>query len=542
MALDIAHYLQEHLTGEVTASPEVRRYFAHDGSILQLAPAVVVYPRSEDDVRKAARFSWQLAERGRIVPITARGAGTNTSGAAIGSGILLIFTAHMNKLLSLNTKKGDIVVEPGISHDKLEQTLHTHDLSLPPYPYTYHATLGGSLASNAMGEKSVKHGPISKFVQRLRVVLANGEVIETGPLSKRELNKKLGLTSLEGEIYRSVDALLEENAQLINEQKNKIKSAHNTAGYNIFDIKNKGEFNLTPLLLGSQGSLGIITEATLKVKPYQPSTKLILVSLDKLDDLNTVLPKILALKPSICDFINKTVVERVAKINPSQLKGVLDPTHAEIHLFVEFDDLKESAQKQNLKSLKKMIEKANGYLMVAQTPEDQQQIWKIRHSTNTILTAQDGPAKAVPAAEDVSVAVANLVPFLHKAEEIYKSLGLAPTFAGHAGSGVVRMYPVLDLAQVGDRQKMFKLIDSIYAAAVSFEGSISASAGDGRVRAPYLKEMYGQDLYNLMLRVKKIFDPFGTLNPGVKTATAQDVKDIMRTSYSHRYHENLPRI
>src|SRR5579872_6336687 len=120
----VAHYLQEHLLGEVTDSPEVRRHFSHDASILQLMPSIVVYPRNENDVRKTARFSWQLAERGKVLPITARGGGSNTSGAALGSGILLIFTAHMNRILALDPKKEYIIVEPGATYDKIEQTLY----------------------------------------------------------------------------------------------------------------------------------------------------------------------------------------------------------------------------------------------------------------------------------------------------------------------------------------------------------------------------------------------------------------------------------
>src|SRR5581483_3423982 len=207
----IAHYLQEHLLGEVTDSPEVRRHFSHDASILRLMPTVVVYPRNESDVRKAAHFTWQLAERGRILPITARGGGSNTSGSALSNGVLLIFTAHMNRRLALDPKKEFIIVEPGATYDKIEQTLYTHGLFLPPYPASEHfATIGGGIATNAIGEKSIKYGPVKRYVDQLRVVLANGEIIETGPLTKKELNKKLGLSSFEGEIYRSLDALLEE--------------------------------------------------------------------------------------------------------------------------------------------------------------------------------------------------------------------------------------------------------------------------------------------------------------------------------------------
>src|SRR5688572_24659203 len=188
----VAHYLQEHLVGEVMTSADARRYFSTDGSILSIPPAVVVYPRSENDVRKVTRFTWQLAERGRVIPVTARGAGTDQGGAALGSGIILAFPAHMHRILELDDKSGVVVVEPGTNYGKLQQTLHTHERFLPPFPACLeYSTIGGAVANNAGGDKSVKYGTTRDFVKSLRVVLANGEVIETARLSKRDLNKKL---------------------------------------------------------------------------------------------------------------------------------------------------------------------------------------------------------------------------------------------------------------------------------------------------------------------------------------------------------------
>src|SRR3990167_5041036 len=126
MSYKAAHYLQEHLTGEVLTSVDARRYFSTDGSVFSLMPSLVVYPQNENDVRKAARFSWQLAERGRRIPITARGSGTDQSGGALGDGIMLVFPAHMNRILELDSKTGVVVIEPGINYGKLQQTLHTH--------------------------------------------------------------------------------------------------------------------------------------------------------------------------------------------------------------------------------------------------------------------------------------------------------------------------------------------------------------------------------------------------------------------------------
>lgn len=538
----IAHYLQEHLNGEVTDSLEVRRYFSTDASILQMMPSVVAYPANENDVRKIARFSWQLAQRGKILPITARGGGSDTSGAAIGSGIMMVFTAHMNRILMLDPKKEFVTLEPGITFGTLQQTLYTHGLFLPPYPATSaYATIGGGLANNIIGEKTVKYGDLSKFVEKLSVVLANGEVIETKPIGKRELNKKLGLTSLEGDIYRGVDALIEEHHALLADEKKRMLSPHNRSGYNLFDVKKKGSFNLTPLILGSQGSLGIITEATLQLVQHNPQSELAVLSFGSLADMHDLLPRVVALRPSICEMINKTAVYEVARLNPSQLNGIMDNPAADMHLILEFDDSKEGSQKKSLKSLQKLAERSGAALRIADNVEEREKINKLRRSVATLFFENRGNAKAVPVAEDVSLPLDRMVDFMNKAIEIYNGAQLQPAMWGHAGDGVVRMHPVLDLAQIGDRQRLFKVSDAIYNTALTMGGSISASAGDGRVRAPYMGHVYGKEAWQLMLAVKQIFDPHGILNRGVKTATAQDIRSLLRSGYAHRNPEHLPR-
>lgn len=538
----VAQYLQEHLLGEVTANLEVRRHFAHDASILQLVPAIVAYPRNENDVRKTVRFSGQLAERGRLLPITARGGGSSTSGAAVGSGVLLVFTAHMNRIITLNPKKKSISVEPGATFDKIEQALYTHGLFLPPYPASQHyATIGGGIATNVVGEKSLKYGPMANYVDRLRVVLANGEVIETGPLNQRELGKKLGLASFEGKIYRELDKLLEENAELIEQEKGRQQAKHTAVGYKLFDIKDKKNFDLTQLFVGSEGTLGIITEATLTTIKHVPAARMALISLNDLNELTEIQPKILALKPSICDMVNKQAIELIKRINPSQLGGVLENPGAAIHLFVEFDDAKESAQRQSLRNLEKAVQKSGAIFWAASKPEELDQIWKVRHAVTTILSHSHGYAKALPVAEDVCVPTAMLADFLQKAEDIYAKYGLTMAAWGSAGDGVIKMYPALNLASVGDRQKFFKLADAIYRLAIESGGSLSAAAGDGRLRAPFAFWQYSPEYYELIKQVKKIFDPHGILNPGVKTASLEDVKTLMRAEYNLGHHEHLPR-
>jgi FAD/FMN-containing dehydrogenase len=275
---------------------------------------------------------------------------------------------------------------------------------------------------------------------------------------------------------------------------------------------------------------------------HNPVTKLALISLESLDNLNEVLPQILSLKPSICDMINQAALQQVGRNNANLLKDILGNPAAAIHLFVEFDDEKDAAQKRGIRRLEKLVEKLGGYWQIASKPEDQEKIWKVRHSVSTLLIQSSGQSKAVPVAEDVAVPVANLPEFLHRAAEIYSKAGMTAAAWGHAGDGVVRMHPLLDLGQVGDRQKLFKIAEDMYRAAIELGGTTTAASGDGRVRAPYLPAVLGRDYYRLCLEVKKIFDPMGVLNPGVKTASIKEVKELMRGEYSlsHR-NEYLPR-
>lgn len=537
----IAHYLQEHLLGEVTDSLDVRRHFAHDTSVLQLAPAVVAYPRNETDVRKSVRFAWQLAERAKVIPVTARGGGTGTTGSAIGSGIILVFTTHMNQVEQLLPKKRSLVVQPGITYAVLEQMLKSHGLFLAPCPVLpNYATVGGAIACNAVGDKSVKYGAAGESVQSLRVVLSNGEVIETGPLNKKELSNKLGLQSLEGEIYRELDKLIEENTELIDRGREAIKARFNSSGYNLFDIKKKNEFNLTPLLTGSEGTLGIIAEATLDIKDHNPQTSQALISMDNLDDLYEVLLRILVLKPSMLDMINREAIQLVLALSPNQLKGLVSRPQAAIHLFTEFDTPKEADQKKVIKQLRKIAEKAGAWYEIAGDAQSKERLLKLHKSVATILIQPQGQTRTVPIAEDICVPLDKLVEFLGIAEGVYEEIGLRPAMWGSAGSGVIRMQPALDLGQTGDRQKLFKLQGSLYHAAVRLGGSISGGDGDGRIRSPYISLQYGEELYQLMLRVKKIFDPYGILNPGVKTATPDEIKKILRSGYDIARFTNHP--
>ena len=541
----VAHYLQEHLVGEVMTGTDARKYFSTDASIFTIPPAIVVYPRNENDVRKTTRFTWQLAERGRIIPVTARGAGTDQGGAAIGPGIIMSFPAHLNRILEFDGKSGSVTLEPGINYGKLQQTLHTHNRFLPPFPASLeYSTVGGAIANNASGEKTIKYGNTRDFVKSLRIVLANGEVIETKRLTKRELSKKLGLATFEGEIYRNLDALIEDSREIINQPE--LGVTKNSAGYYLSDIKHKdGSFDLTPLIVGSQGTLGIVTEATLNTVPHNPNTTLIAAYVDDLliaEEIVSDLRKLPEL-PSAIELVDSNLLDFVQSHNPNQLRGILDPPFPKLVILIEFDSTSDRIQKRLSKKATKILSKRDVPYQVETDPHKRDELWKIRHSASAVLAHSEGTVRALPIIEDGIVPMDRFRDYIEAVYALFKRHNLQAAVWGHAGNANLHVQPFLDLGQLGDRQKIFKLLEEYYAMIIEFGGSTSGEHNDGRLRAPFLEKLYGPDMYDLFRKVKQIFDPYGTLNAGVKVnVVLEDLKPILRQEYSldHLY-QHMPR-
>jgi FAD/FMN-containing dehydrogenase len=539
----IAHYLQEHLMGEVLTSKPARKYFSTDGGVFELTPQIVVYPRNTSDVRKVMRFTWQLAERGKLLPVTARGKGSDQAGAALGDGIILAFPAHMNKLLELDTGKGIARVQPGIIYKTLQNTLHTHGRFLPPYPSSIDfSTIGGAVANNAAGEKTIKYGPTMNYVRELDVVLANGELIHTIRLTKRELSKKMGLTTFEGEIYRQLDALIMDNWDLIHSIN--LNVSKNTAGYAISQVKRKdGSFDLTPLMVGSQGTLGVATQVTLSTEPYNPNTTLVAAHFDDIQKAKTAVSRILPFKPSALEMVDKNLLELIHRLNPKQLQGLLEPPYPGIVLLIEFDDIAERNQKKGLKKTKKVLDELAKEYSIARDEHEREMLWKIRHSAAAVIWHVEGNKKAIPIIEDGVVPQEKFEEYITGIYKIFEKHKLDVAVWGHAGDANVHLQPFMDLGSVGDRQRVFKIMDDYYGMVMSLGGSTAGEHNDGRLRAPYLPQLYGPEVYELFQKIKKIFDPYNTLNPGVKIdVTREDIAPLMRKEYSMEHlSDHLPR-
>jgi FAD/FMN-containing dehydrogenase len=454
----------------------------------------------------------------------------------------MVFPAHMNRLLELDTKQRLARVQPGTNYLAFQEAVRTHGLFLPPYPSSIdYATIGGSIANNAAGEKSVKYGDTRKYIGGLEVVLADGELIQTTRLSKRDLSRKKGLTNFEGEIYRQLDGLIIDNWDLIQQHTGLPSVSKNSAGYALGQVKRRdGSFDLTPLLVGSQGTLGVITEAIVRLETYVPKTTLMVICFEDLGEASKAVAELLKLAPSALEMVDKRLLETIARLSPNRLKGLIEPPYPELVLLCEFDD--EHKQGTKAKKAEKLLKSYRTSYKVSDDYEEQQKLWSVRHSA-ALMAYTDDDLKAIPIVEDGIVPRDRLLEFITGIYALFDKYHLEVAVWGHAGDANLHMQPFMDLSKLGDRQKVFKIADEYYDLVMSLGGSTSGEHSDGRMRGLYLPKVYGEEMYQLFQDVKKIFDPYNMFNPGVKVNVERDeLAKYMRHEYSMDHlADHLPR-
>ncbi len=528
----IADYLQDHIVGDVSISEQARNIYSNDASILSEAPQVVVAPKNEQDLRKIARFSWQLAERGRIVPIVARGSGTDMSGGAIGQTISIAMTQYMNRVIEFDDKKNIVTVEPGANFGFLQHMLSfSHGRYIPAYPSSYqYSTIGGAVANNAGGERSTRFGAMNNYVESLRVVLANGEVIETGRISKREANKRMGKATFEGELYRAIDGLLQDKEHAI---KDYVVGSRSNAGYNIFDVREKdGSVDLTPLFVGSQGTLGVIQEITLSTESYSSRvSSFIIVSKDPVT-LQSVLDYLQKEKLLSCELFDRGVLELARKVHGTLFSEEVGYDLPAVLLLIEKERMSTKAEKKFMAKFGKLFTTDVANIFSTTEGDAVEVASKLRRLPQILLTKQFEGRQLISGIDDASVPVSAFAAFLAEADAYFTKENIMTICTGHALEGVIHTYPLMDLSQLGDRQRIMRIIDAYYELVLRHGGSVSAEHGEGRIRATFVQQQFGDVMYDVMKQIKQMFDPFGILNPGVKFGVDQKaLTKIVRQSY-----------
>ena len=536
----LIHDLSTQLTGEVLFSEKARDFFSTDGSIFKVNPKVIIYPRNENDVVSAVKYLSWANQEGNKISITARGKGTDQSGGALGNGAIMVFPSHMKlfKDISANT----VTVQPGMIYSTLQGILQSHWRFLPPYPASMdYCTVGGAVANNSSGEKTIKYGSTRDWVKSLRVVLSNGDIIVTERINKKELKKKKRQSDFEGHLYREVDDILTQKKDLIN--KSKLSVSKNSSGYDLWDVKRSdGSFDLSQLIIGSQGTLGIVTEITFYTAPYNPKTNLTVAYFDDIEKSEEAVKKILPLNPSAVELVDYNTLDFLRLNKPEMLRGFDLNNLPRVIILIEFDDVKTKDRVKKTKQAGKILSQYTDNFRVADSHAEQSELWKIRRGAAAIIWTQSGPKKALPIIEDGVVPVANLTEYLNSAYKIFKKYDVKIATWGHAGNANMHMQPFLDLGNMRDRSKIFEIADDYYKMIIRLKGSITGEHNDGIMRGPYLRGLFGSKVYEIFEEIKDLFDPLKILNPGVKMdVSKEDAMIKMRREYSmDQLFEHIP--
>lgn len=508
----IAVYLNEHLLGEVSSAKSLRKKFSTDGSILTVTPEIVAFPKVTNDIRKIARFTWQLAEKGHVVPMTVRGFGGDTTGAAIGKGIVIDTSRHLNQIIQVGIKDKLVHVQPGISLDTVTNVLKWQGMALPGAlsHSDRQVSVGGAIATDSLGT----NGSVSDAIDRLEVVLANGDVIETGKISQRDVRRKLGLQTFEGEIYRKLEGLLEDNAELI-KQIAEDPARDNTGYKRISEVRSKdGSFNLTPLFIAAQGTLGIISEAVLKTSFYSQDETHAVITVDSLEAARDLSEQLLDLNPDEMTIFDGELFRRAVKQGAKfNALGAVDQIGAVVYL--RFNDFKDSKQLHKLKKVRKILQKLQ-YGMVDSTERDVQEFTKLTGVVQLLAYGADDEHASIPLLSGASIPYDRREAFEAALAEIASTYHVELPVILNVYAGTYDVFPIMKLDSVSGKQKLFKLLGDYAALVTKCDGAFVSDGAEGRLKSTAAWTVLDIEYAALYEQIRAIFDPLGTLNPGVK--------------------------
>ena len=508
---ELQRALEAAVEGEVRFDKVLRTMHATDASVYQIMPLGVVIPRSADDVVHTA----QICQR-RNASITARGGGTSQAGQAIGPGVQLDFSKHMNRLLDLDVEARTARVEPGIVLDELNALLKPHNLHLPLDLSTANrATIGGMIANNSAGTRSIVYGKTIDYVLELKVVLADGTTVEMRALDRKELETKLAQEDLEGACYRTVRQLAAEHAPEIERRYPKI--LRRVGGYNLDEFATADQaFNLARIMVGSEGTLGLTVEATLKLAPLPRARILCAVQFGDLLEAMEATPIILEHAPSAVELVDRFILDSTkgrVEFEPLRDFIVGDPGAV---LLVEFfgDTADELPHKLDRLEADLRARNLGHHFHRAAPPDEQARIWELRKAALGLSMSQTGDAKSISFVEDTAVAPQHLRAYIERFQAMLERCDTPAGFYAHASVGLLHIRPVVNMKTAEGVEKFARIAAETADLVLEYGGALSGEHGDGLVRAPFQEKMFGPELYRAFCQIKAAFDPTDLLNPG----------------------------
>jgi len=506
--------LRDQLEGEVRFDPLSRALYATDASIYQIMPTGVVVPKNRNDV-----VATVLACARHNVPITPRGAGTAIGGQAIGPGVILDCSKYLNRILEIDPEQRFAWVEPGVVLDELNIVLGQFGLQFAPDVATSNrATIGGMIGNNSAGAHSLVYGKTSEHILELDVVASDGSIVRMGPMERAAFEAQSGADTLECRWCQAVARLAGEHADEIERRYPKIM--RRVGGYNLDEFVPDRPVNLARIIIGSEGTLGIIVAAKLRLTPLPTAKALAVVHFASQRQALEATLAVLEHRPAAVEFLDRRVLEMTeGNLEYTRLRDFI-VGHPEALLLVEFFGENERELIEKIARLEEdLCHRGFGYhTHRAMAPAAQKRIWKLRKAGLGLLMAMRGDAKPVAFVEDPAVAPERLPEFVDRFLEILGRHQAAAAFYGHASVGCLHIRPILNLKTDQGVRQFQAIAEEVADLVIEFGGALSAEHGDGRVRSPFMEKVFGPTLCAAFREIKQTFDPQGLFNPGVIVA------------------------
>ncbi len=480
-----------------------RGIFSTDASIYMQKPHGILYPKNSHEVRKAVQLS-----RENSIPILVRGGGTSLAGQTTARGALVIdVSRYMNRIGHLDADEKTIIVEPGVVRDELNRAIASEGLMFAPETSTSNrANIGGMIANNSSGMMSIRYGTTIDHVVALEVLLPNGEIEWVGPRDSMTDRGKAWLNQTESLLKMYEDLILEKTPDVI----------RRVGGYTVDRILNQDNPNLASLFVGSEGTLGIILRAKLKLVPQLKEIALLAIHFKSLEESLRAVPEMVKTDPLSIEFMDQKLL-RLCKTNPSTmhliswLKG--DP---EAVLAVEFEHEKKDVAQDKAIQLETRLKEAGFHFHSERVfePWQRKEVLESRKLGLGVMSRVKEDAKPISFIEDACVPVDNLADYVREVYEVLDKENVPVVTYGHASVGVLHIKPALDLKKTHDRKKCRRISRQVMEICRKYKGSWSGEHGDGIARGAYNEEFWGKEMITVFRSIKKLYDSEGLLNPG----------------------------
>jgi FAD/FMN-containing dehydrogenase/Fe-S oxidoreductase len=510
LARRLAQELEPLIEGEVRFDAKARALYATDASPYEIWPLGVVLPRSNEDIRAVLEVA-----RRHAVPVLPRGGGTSLAGQTVARAIVVDVSKYMTRILDFDPDARTVRVQPGVVRDQLNDFLAPHGLQFTPdVSTTNRANVGGMVANNSAGTRSIKYGKTVDQVLAMTVMLADGTVLELAELGPEQLRAKLEQGGREGEIYRTVQRVVTEHAGEIDARFPKVM--RRVGGYNLDELTPGKPFNLTKLVSGSEGTLAFILEVTLRLHPVPTHRMLALLHFETLEGALTSVQHINRHGPSAVEILDDVMFE-LGLSNPAiaPLMHWLEGMPAAV-LMVEFDGESEEEMLAGYRSLEQdgEVAKLSYHTYTALSKLEQKDVLELRRAGLGIYATVKGRQKPIPFIEDAAIPPENLPQYLPEVLAICRRHGLRFGIYGHASVGVIHVRPMIDLKTAEGIEQYRQISEEVFALVKRYGGSWSGEHGDGLIRSYQNRNLFGEVLYEDFRAIKRAFDPDGLMNPG----------------------------